>query len=183
MLAASGDEDLDEQIRRAQDELDDAAAGPETETFAFNISHFLSQSSAQRNRAVGEVEHQDGTCNMAYADMKKSIYALVPLREVLLASNHRYLESISAIADDQAGTAKLNKISQSVQENDRNHRGFNFFGARGEQLFESLGGGEFNISGFENRDLRRLSDGTSGQISPSIKPLGVHGLIKKVGRT
>jgi hypothetical protein len=65
MLAASGDEDLDEQIRRAQDELDDAAAGPETETFAFNISHFLSQSSAQRNRAVGEVEHQDGTCNMA----------------------------------------------------------------------------------------------------------------------
>jgi hypothetical protein len=131
-----------------------------------------------------KVEHKDGTRNMAWAEMKKSISSLAPLRELLLASNRRHLEFISAIEDDKAGTGKLNQVSQSVQENDRNYRGFNFFDARDEQLFESLGRGEFNISGFQNKDLRRrLSDRTSGQISRTIKRLRVHGLIKKVGRT
>jgi hypothetical protein len=32
---------------------------------------------------------------MAWAEMKKSIYSLAPLRELLLAANRRYLEFIS----------------------------------------------------------------------------------------
>jgi len=47
-----------------------------------------------------------------------------------------------------------------------------------------LGRGEFNISGFQNKDLRRrLRDRTSGQISRLMKRLRLHGLIKKVGHT
>jgi hypothetical protein len=42
-----------------------------------------------------------------------------------------------------------------VEEKDRNYRGFNFFDPQDEELFESLGRGEFNISGFQNKDLRR----------------------------
>lgn len=57
---------------------------------------------------------------------------------MLLAANRRYLELISAIEDDKAGTDKLNKISQSVQGNDRAYRGFNFFDSDNEQLFRSL---------------------------------------------
>ena len=102
----------------------------------------------------------------------------------MLAANRRYLEFISAIEDDKAGTDKLNKISQPVAENDRNYRGFNFFDPQDEELFRSLGSGEFNISGFQNKDLRRrLSDRNSGPISRTMKRLRAHGLIKKIGHT
>src|SRR3989454_6604798 len=87
---------------------------------------------------------------MAWAEMKKTIYSLDPLRELLLAANRRYLEFISTIEDDKAGTDKLNKISQPAEENDRNYRGFNFFDPQDEKLFESLGRGEFSISGFRS---------------------------------
>ena len=44
--------------------------------------------------------------------------------------------------------------------------------------------GEFNISGLQNKTLRRhLPDKNSGQVSRLLKRLRVHGLIKKVGRT
>ena len=141
------------------------------ETTVVNVSFF---------KHYREVEHQDGTSRMAWAEMKKTIYSLDPWRELLLAANRRYLEFISTIEEDKAGTDKLNKISQPVEENDRNYRGFNFFDPQDEKLFESLVSGEFNISGFQNKDLRRrLSDRNSGQISRTMKRLRVHGLIKK----
>src|SRR5207302_1158612 len=131
-------------------------------------------------QALPRVEHKDGTRSMAWAEMKKSIYSLAPLRELLLASNRRYLEFISAIEDDKAGTGKLNKISQPVEENDRSYRGFNFFDPEDEDLFEALGSGEFNISGFQNKDLRRRVEGkNTGQVSRLMKRLRTHGLIKK----
>jgi len=131
-----------------------------------------------------EVEHKDGTRSMAWAEMKKSIYSLAPLRELLLAANRRYLEFISAIEDDKAGADRLNKISQPVKENDRNYSGFNFFDPQDEELFQSLASGEFNISGFQNKHLRRrLSHRSSGQISRTMKRLRIHGLIKKIGHT
>src|ERR1700731_4065064 len=80
------------------------------ETTVLNVSFF---------KHYREVEHKDGTRTMAWAEMKKTIYSLAPLRELLLAANRRYLEFISTIEDDQAGTDKLNKISQPAEENDR----------------------------------------------------------------
>jgi hypothetical protein len=121
---------------------------------------------------------------MAWAEMKKTIYSLGPLGELLLAANRRYLEFISTLEDDKAGTDKLNKISQPVEENDRNYRGFNFFDPRDEELFQSLGSGEFNISGFQNRDLRGcLPQYDARQLSHVLKRLRTHGLVKKIGRT
>ena len=142
------------------------------ETTVLNVSFF------KHYRAV---EHRNGTRTMAWAEMKKSIYSLAPLRELLQAANRRYLEFISTIEDDKAGTDKLDKISQPVEENDRGYRGFNFFDPADEELFRALGSGEFNISGFQNKDLRRrLKEKTTGQISRLTKRLRVHGLIKKV---
>ncbi len=131
-----------------------------------------------------EVEHRDGSQEMKYAEMRKTIYSLPALRELLLAANRRYLEFLSAIEDDTAGTDKLNKISRAVEENGRSYRGFNFFDDDDQELFESLLRGEFNISGFQSRNLRyRLKGKTSGQISRLLKRLRVHGLIKKIGKT
>ena len=53
-----------------------------------------------------------------------------------------------------------------------------------QRLFEAIASGEFNIAGFQNKDIRqKLEDKTSSQLSRIIKRLGVHGLIKKVSRT
>lgn len=145
------------------------------ETTVVNVSFF---------KHYRKVEHKDGTTSMAWANMKKTIYSLAPLRELLLAANRRYLEFVSTIEDDRAGTGKLNRISQRVQQNDRAYRGFNFFDPDDEKLFRTLGSGEFNISGFQNKDLRRrLKHQNSGQISRTMKRLRVHGLIKKIGHT
>jgi hypothetical protein len=145
------------------------------ETTVVNVSFF---------KHYREVEHKDGTRSMAWAEMKKSIYSLAPLRELLLAANRRYLEFISTLEDDKVGTDKLNKISQPVEEKDRSYRGFNFFDPEDEDLFEALGSGEFNISGFQNKDLRRLIKGkNTGQVSRLMKRLRIHGMTKKIGRT
>jgi hypothetical protein len=118
------------------------------------------------------------------AEMKKTIYSLAPLRELLLPANHRHLEFISTIEDVKAGTDKLNKISRPVEEKDRSYRSFNLFDPEDEELFEALGSGEFNISGFQNKDLRwRVQSKNTGQVSRLIKRLRTHGLIKKIGKT
>jgi hypothetical protein len=136
-----------------------------------------------------EVEHRDGSKELKYADMRRTIYSLPALRELLRAANRRYLEFLSAIEDDTAGTDKLNKISRAVEENGRSYPGFNFFSDDDQELFESLLRAEFNMSGLQSRNLRRRLQGmTSGQISRLLKRLRVHGLInhgliKKIGKT
>ena len=115
---------------------------------------------------------------------EEGIYSLAPLREAVLAANRRYLEFISAIEDDRVGTDKLNKISQPMEENDRAYRGFNFFDPEDEELLEALSSGEFNISGFQNKDLRsRVKGKNTGQVSRLMKRLRTHGVAKKIGRT
>ena len=134
-------------------------------------------------RHYREVEQRDGTTAMKYAPMKKTIYSLGALREVLAAVNRRYLEFISAVDDPSYGIRKLNRVSQPVREQERSYRGFNFFDQDDQLLFEVIARGEFNISGIRNKPLRALLPGfTSGQISRLLKRLRKHGLIKKASR-
>ena len=145
------------------------------ETTVVNVSFF---------KHYREVEHRDGSRSMEWAHMKKSIYSLAALRELLAAANRRYLEFLSTIEDERVGTGKLRKISRTAKEKQRCYRGLNFFDAEDQHLLESISSGEFNISGFQNKDLRRRLRGkSSGQISRLMKRLRVHGLIKKIGKT
>jgi len=131
-----------------------------------------------------KVEHRDGTRSSKLAQMKKGIYSLAPLRELLLAANLRYLEFISSIEDRSAGISKLNKISKTVIDKNRSYKGFNLFTEDDQMLFESIASGEFNISGFQNKNLRsKLWGKTSAQISRILKRLRVHGIIKSIGHT
>ena len=98
-----------------------------------------------------QVEHRDGSQEMKYAAMQKTIYSLPALRELLLAANRRYLEFLSAMEDNTAGTNKLNKISRKAEDAGRSYRGFNFFDDEDQELFQSLARGEFNISGFQSK--------------------------------
>jgi len=130
------------------------------------------------------VEHRDGTSEMKYASVRKTIYSLPVLRDLLWASNWRYLEFVSAIEDPRADTKNLDKISRPTREGDRTYRGFNLFDGEDRLLFEAIVGGQFNISGFTNRNLRTLLPKKTGeQISRMLKRLRTHGLIKKIGRS
>ena len=129
-----------------------------------------------------KVEQRDGTSVFKLAPLKKSIYSLLDLQELMAAANRRYLEFISALDDTSPGTKALQKVSEPAEQNGRRYRGVNFFSPDDDRLLTALARGEFNISGLRNRDLQRLlPDKKPGWISRCLKRLRVHGLIKSIG--
>ncbi len=118
------------------------------------------------------------------APVKKTIYSLPDLRELMAAANRRYLAFISALEDPSAGTKALRRLADPAAENGRNYRGFNFFSKEDDLILAAVGRGEFTISGLRNKDLQRHLPGKKpAWISRCLKRLRVHGLIKRVGRT
>jgi hypothetical protein len=100
------------------------------------------------------------------------------------AADRRYLEFLSAIEDPRAGREKLDKLSQTVEQAGRRYSGFNLFDPEDETLLRSIVRGEFNITGLQNKTLRRHLHGlSSGQTSRLLKRLRTHGLVKKIGHT
>jgi hypothetical protein len=129
------------------------------------------------------VEHRDGSWEMKDAPMRKTIYSLPALRDLMAASNRRYLDFVSALDDPSEGLKNLERIARPVHEEERSYPGFNLFHGDDITLLTALLRGEFNISGFTNRRLRAVLPGLSGpQVSRLLKRLRVHGLIRKIGR-
>jgi hypothetical protein len=145
------------------------------ETTASDVSFF---------RHHRKVEHRGGGSEMKVAPLKKSIYSLPILGELMKAANHRYLEFISTIDDPTVGIKNLEKISKPACDDHRSYPGFNLFHGDDLKLFEAIVQGEFTIRGFQNRSLRSVLVGkTAHQVSRILKRLRIHGLIKKVRGT
>lgn len=131
-----------------------------------------------------KVVHRDATSSRKVAPVKKSIYSLPDLIGLMHDSNRRYLEFISAIDDPTSGIKDLDKISRPAHDGTRSYRGFNLFHGDDLDLFRIITRGEFNISGFQNRNLRaHMPDKRPNQISRMLNRLRKHGIIKKIGRT
>jgi len=131
-----------------------------------------------------EVIHRDGSSTQKEASMKKNIYSLKPLREIVAASNNRYLEFISTIDDDTIGHKKLEKATEPKKVEERNYKGLNFFCKADKKIVLTLARGEFNIYGFRCKDLaKHLKQYSSDKLSRLLKRLRVHGLIKKIGNS
>jgi hypothetical protein len=131
-----------------------------------------------------EVQQTDGSKAHKLASMKKNIYSLFPLVSLLKAANRRYLEFISTFDDPSQGIKNLDKVSCTVNLDDRNYKGFNFFNEDDQKIFMILSRGEFNIYGFQNKSLSRFfQDKSSSTITRILKRLLTHGLIKKVNGT
>lgn len=144
------------------------------ETTANNLGFF---------RHHRRVDHRDGTSSMKIAPVRKTIYSLGVMRELMYASNRRYLEFLSQLDNPDSGLRQLEKISSPVRLDERSHRGFNLFHGDDLALFIAIARGEYRISGFRNRDIQPLLERNGSQISRLLKRLRVHGLIKKIGRT
>jgi hypothetical protein len=130
------------------------------------------------------VEHRDGTVETKLAPLRRTIYSLGPLRELLVAANRRYLAFLSDLSDPSAGVQQVERLAEPRRQEGRSYRGFNLGSADDRALFAALVRGEWQISGFRNSSLRRVLPQYSGpQLSRLLKRLHVHGLIKKIGHT
>ena len=129
------------------------------------------------------VEHRDGSASKKIAPVRKSIYSLGVLAELLGAANRRYLEFLAALDQPGAGLREVRKISEPVRDKQRSLRGFNLFRDDDLALFQAIVKGEFAISGLRNRDLQQRLGKSAAQVSRLLKRLRLHGLIKKIGRT
>lgn len=145
------------------------------ETTVNNVSQF---------KLFREVQQRTGARLQKVAPMKKTIYSLFALSEVLKNCNRRYLEFISTLDDTSQGIRNLTHVAHTVQNSNRSYKGFNFYCQDDQKLFAVLARGEFNINGLYNKSLRTyFPDKSSGSISRILKRLSTHGLIKKVART
>lgn len=132
-----------------------------------------------------KVEHRDGKSEYKVAPLKKSIYSLTDLDELMAAACRRYLDFIGTLEDHTAQRHDLDQISRTARdERDRSWRGFNFFLTEDLSVILALLRGEFALNGLSGRRLRRLlPHKTSAQIGRILKRLRLHGLIRRVGHT
>ena len=126
-----------------------------------------------------EVVHRDGTTSNQMASLKKNIYSLTFLSDNLKAANKRYLDFIAAFDNREVGRKRLEDVTESKTENNRNYKGFNFFNRDDLTVLLAVLHGEFNINGFRNKNIQKLLKFSSAKVSRLIKRLKVHGLVKK----
>jgi hypothetical protein len=73
-----------------------------------------------------KVEHRQGPPTRALAPVRKTIYSLIDLREIVLGCNRRYLEYLSSLDDFSAGIRALDRLTQPRPVKGRNLKGLNF---------------------------------------------------------
>ena len=130
-----------------------------------------------------KVEHKDGKITRELAPLKKSIYSLIDLREILLGCNQRYLAFLSSLDDTSAGERDLQRLSQPRVGKDPSVKGLNFFGATDQSLLRTMQRGEFNIHGWRRADLLKHVQLTPSAMSRQLRRLRTMGLIKSVTHT
>lgn len=131
-----------------------------------------------------KVEHRSGHTTRELAAVKKSIYSLIDLREILLGCNRRYLEYLSALDDFSAGSRSLDKLTTPKEVDGRRVKGFNFFDKTEHSLLCSLQRPQFNIQGVRRADLKPfLPHRSPASITRDLRRLRDFGLIKKVAGT
>jgi hypothetical protein len=114
------------------------------ETTANDVSFF------QHHR---KVEHRDGPPTRALAPVKKTIYSLIDLREILFDCNRRYLAHLSTLDDFSAGVRALGRVTKPRTIGDRTVKGINFFEAGDNALLHALQNPRVNIAGIRRSDL------------------------------
>ena len=130
-----------------------------------------------------KVEHLDGHSTRELAGLKKSIYSLIDLREILLACNRRYLEFLSAIGDISSGQRDLARLTEPQQDGERTIKGLNFFAPAEQSLLRALQRPEFNLHGLRRADLKTFVPLSDSALSRQLHRLRCLGLIKRVTRT
>jgi hypothetical protein len=107
------------------------------------------------------------------------------------SANRRYLQALSKIDAHTPLSRVADKLCQPAwDERGRRHRALNPLAAEDAQLLAAVARGEFHITGFRNRDVRRVLFGEAAtdvqrrrdasRVTRKLALLRAHGLIRKV---
>ena len=131
-----------------------------------------------------KVEHRQGPSSRELAPLKKTIYSLIDLRDILLGCCRRYLQYLSALDDHSGGVRTLDRLSEDRRDDNRLIKGLNFFKRSEQMLLRALQRPEFNIRGMRRADLAAfVPDLSPPALSRQLKRIRHLGLIKRVGGT
>jgi hypothetical protein len=131
-----------------------------------------------------KVEHRRRPSTRALAPLKKTIYSLIDLRQILYACNRRYLEHLSALDDFSAGVRALDRLTKPRIVDDKTVKGINFFDPTDNALLLAMQNPRTNIAGIRRADLLPLLDNLSPhRISRQLRRLLDIGIIKRVTGT
>jgi hypothetical protein len=86
-----------------------------------------------------KVEHRQGPSSRALAPVKKTIYSLIDLRDIMLACNRRYLEHLAALDDFSAGVRA--RLTKPRPVDGKTVKGINFFDPVDSALLRALRAG------------------------------------------
>jgi hypothetical protein len=131
-----------------------------------------------------KVEHREGPPTRTLAPVKKSIYSLIDLREILFGCNRRYLAHLSALDDFSAGVRALGRLTRPRDVDGKTVKGINFFEAGDSALLHALRNPRLNIAGVRRTDLLpdlRMFSPT--RLSRQLRRLLDIGVIKRVTGT
>jgi hypothetical protein len=132
-----------------------------------------------------QVVNQDGTKEQCLAAMKKSIYSLRDLAQLMQAGVKRYSQWLASLREHTAGQREATRLGQPAHDpQGRSYRGFNPFLEQDERVLQTLLRGEHALAGVTARGLRSVLEGwTRGRISRLLKRFRLHGLLRKIGHT
>jgi hypothetical protein len=131
-----------------------------------------------------KVEHRQGPPTRGLAPVKKSIYSLIDLREILFGCNRRYLAHLSALDDFSAGVRALDRLTKPRRVAEKTVKGINFFDPLDNALLHALQDPRVNIAGIRRADLLALVEQLSpARLSRQLRRLRDIGLIKRVAGT
>jgi hypothetical protein len=131
-----------------------------------------------------KVEHRDRPPTRELAPVKKSIYSLIDLREILLGCNRRYLAHLSALDDFSAGVRALGRLTKPHSVEGKAIKGINFFQSPDEALLHALQDPRVNIAGIRRGDLLSvLGTFSPNRLSRQLRRLRDIGVIKRVSGT
>jgi len=128
-----------------------------------------------------KVEHRDRPPTRELAPVKKSIYSLIDLREILLGCNRRYLAHLSALDDFSAGVRALDRLTRPRKVEAKTVKGINFFEPGDSALLHALQNPRVNIAGIRRADLLpELEMFAPNRLSRQLRRLLDIGVIKRV---
>ena len=131
-----------------------------------------------------KVEHREGPPSRELAPVKKTIYSLIDLREILLGCNRRYLAHLSALDDFSAGVRALGRLTGPRDVDGKTVKGINFFASEDSALLHALQNPRVNIAGIRRADLlAELGMFSPSRLSRQLRRLLDIGVIKRVTGT
>ncbi len=131
-----------------------------------------------------KVEHRNGPPTRGIAPLKKTMYSLIDLREILVGCNRRYLAHLSALDDFSAGVRALGRLTKPHEVDGKTVKGINFFEPGDSALLHALQNPSVNIAGIRRAELLpNLEMFSPARLSRQLRRLLDLGVIKRIKGT